>query len=183
VSCGEVCRHSSDPKLLWLWRRPVATAPIRPLAWEPPYAAGAALEKAKRQKKKKKKKKNRDTEMLHWSRWENGRGHTRQGFELWKSHSRTCTSTTMWGHLSRVCTSYFYSLDWKNIQNLIWILFLFFNFFLFFGFLGPHPWHMEVPRLGVGSELHLPAYTTTTSNTRSEPLSVTYTQLMAMPDP
>ena len=31
-----------------LWHRPAATAPIRPLAWEPPYAAGAAL---KRQKK------------------------------------------------------------------------------------------------------------------------------------
>ena len=30
---------------------PVATAPIRPLAWEPPYAEGAAQEKAKRQKK------------------------------------------------------------------------------------------------------------------------------------
>ena len=28
-----------------------ATAPIRPLAWEPPYATEAALEKAKRQKK------------------------------------------------------------------------------------------------------------------------------------
>ena len=26
-----------------LWCRPVATAPVRPLAWEPPYAAGAAL--------------------------------------------------------------------------------------------------------------------------------------------
>ena len=34
--------------LLWLWRRLAATAPIRPLAWEPPYAAGGAL---KRQKK------------------------------------------------------------------------------------------------------------------------------------
>ena len=41
-----------DPELLWLWRRPVATATIRPLAWEPAYAAGAALEKAKRQKTK-----------------------------------------------------------------------------------------------------------------------------------
>ena len=30
--------------LLWLWRRPVATAPIQPLAWEPPYARGAAQE-------------------------------------------------------------------------------------------------------------------------------------------
>jgi len=39
-----------DLALLWLWHRPVATAPIGPLAWEPPYAAGAAQEKAKRQK-------------------------------------------------------------------------------------------------------------------------------------
>ena len=38
-----------DPALLWLWCRPAAAAPIRPLAWEPPYTAGAALEKAKRQ--------------------------------------------------------------------------------------------------------------------------------------
>ena len=37
-----------DPALLWLWCRPAATAPIRPLAWEPPYAAGAAQEIEKR---------------------------------------------------------------------------------------------------------------------------------------
>ena len=35
-----------------LWCRLVATAPIRPLAWEPPCAAGAAQEMAKRQKNK-----------------------------------------------------------------------------------------------------------------------------------
>ena len=28
-----------------LWRRPAAVAPIRPLAWEPLYAAGAALQR------------------------------------------------------------------------------------------------------------------------------------------
>ena len=50
VSCGVGRRHGSDPTLLWLWHRPVATAPIGPLAWEPPYAVGVALEKAKRQK-------------------------------------------------------------------------------------------------------------------------------------
>ena len=50
VSCGVGCRRSSDPALLWLWRRPAATAPIQPLAWEPPYGTGAAQEKAKRQK-------------------------------------------------------------------------------------------------------------------------------------
>ena len=51
------CRHNSCLALLWLWHRLVATALIQPLAWEPPYAAGTDLEKAKRQKKKKKKKK------------------------------------------------------------------------------------------------------------------------------
>ena len=29
--------------LLWLWCRLAAAAPSRPLAWEPPYAVGAAL--------------------------------------------------------------------------------------------------------------------------------------------
>ena len=36
-----------DPALLWLWRRRTAAAPIPPLAWELPYAAGAALKKKK----------------------------------------------------------------------------------------------------------------------------------------
>ena len=56
MTCGVGRRCGSDPVLLWLWYRPAATALIRPLAWEPPYATGAALEKGKRQKKKKKKK-------------------------------------------------------------------------------------------------------------------------------
>ena len=46
--CRELwCRSqmSSDPMLLWLWCRPAATAPIRPLAWEPPYAMGTALKR------------------------------------------------------------------------------------------------------------------------------------------
>ena len=33
----------------------------------------------------------------------------------------------------------------------------------FFFFLGPHPQYMEVPRLGVQSELQVPAYTTATA--------------------
>ena len=36
-------------------------------------------------------------------------------------------------------------------------------FFFFFVFPELHPWHMEVPRLGVESELQLPAYTTATA--------------------
>ena len=39
----------------------------------------------------------------------------------------------------------------------------FFVLFRFFVFLGPHLQHMEVPRLGVKSELWLPAYTTATA--------------------
>ena len=52
MSCGVGCRRGSDPALLWLWRRPVATAPIQLLAWETPYAAGAAQEIEKKKKKK-----------------------------------------------------------------------------------------------------------------------------------
>ena len=49
MNCGIGRRLDLDLALLWLWRRPSATAPIRPLAWEHPYAVGAAL---KREKKK-----------------------------------------------------------------------------------------------------------------------------------
>ena len=40
MSCGMGHRRGSDPVLLWLWHRPTAAVPVRPLAWEPPYAAG-----------------------------------------------------------------------------------------------------------------------------------------------
>ena len=52
MSCGVGRGHGSDPALLWLWRRPVAAAPIGPLAWEPPYAVGAALISKKKKKLK-----------------------------------------------------------------------------------------------------------------------------------
>ena len=55
MSCGIGHRCRSDPSLLWLW--PVATALIKPLAWEPPCGAGAALEKTKKQKTKQTNKK------------------------------------------------------------------------------------------------------------------------------
>ena len=44
---------------------------------------------------------------------------------------------------------------------------LFYFLLLLFLFLGLHPRHMEVPRLGVKSELRLPAYATAHSNTGS----------------
>ena len=51
MSCDVGHRRGSDPSLLWLWHRLLATALTRPLAWELPCATGAVQ---KRQKKKKK---------------------------------------------------------------------------------------------------------------------------------
>ena len=59
MSCGVGCGRGLDSVLLWLCS-PAATAPIRPLAWEPPCAMGAALEMTKRQKKKRKEKKRKE---------------------------------------------------------------------------------------------------------------------------
>ena len=53
MNCGVGCRLGSDPALLRLWHRPVATALIRPLAQEPPYVPGVALEKTKKKKRQK----------------------------------------------------------------------------------------------------------------------------------
>ena len=50
MSCGVGHRHSLDPVLLWLWYGLAAAAPIRPLAWELPYAEDAA-QKTKRKRK------------------------------------------------------------------------------------------------------------------------------------
>ena len=60
-----------DP--VWLWCRPVATALIQPLAWELPYAVGAALKKLKIIKKPGKSKRLRKG---GFSRAEAGKGHT-----------------------------------------------------------------------------------------------------------
>ena len=57
MRCGVDGRYSSDLALLWLWCRLAAAAVIRPLAWELPYAAGAAL--------KRKKKKNYDLVIVY----------------------------------------------------------------------------------------------------------------------
>ena len=50
MSCGVGRRLGSDLTLLC---RLTATAPIGPLAWEPPYAAGGALKRQKMEGKKK----------------------------------------------------------------------------------------------------------------------------------
>ena len=59
VSCGVDCRHSLDPELLWLWYRPAAVAPIRPLAWELLVATKCSPKKTKTKTKTKTKKRQR----------------------------------------------------------------------------------------------------------------------------
>ena len=56
MSGGVGHKCSSDPELLWPWCRPAVTAPIRPPAWEFPYAAGAALKRPKNKQMQKKQK-------------------------------------------------------------------------------------------------------------------------------
>ena len=53
MSCGIGRRRGSDSALLRLLYRLAATALVGPLAWDPPYALGVALEKTKKKKKKK----------------------------------------------------------------------------------------------------------------------------------
>ena len=68
MSCGVGHRHGLDLMLLRLWWRPVAPAPIGPLAGESPYAAGTVLKRPKNKtkqnkqtnKKQKQKSKSKD---------------------------------------------------------------------------------------------------------------------------
>ena len=48
MSCGVGDRCGSDLVVLWLWCNPLAAALIRPLAWDRPYAEGAALKRKKK---------------------------------------------------------------------------------------------------------------------------------------
>ena len=54
-------------------------------------------------------------------------------------------------------------LDLKCISKAWVFLLCFLLFYVFIYFLGPYPWHVDVPRLGVESQLQLPAYTTATA--------------------
>ena len=46
-SIPDLAQWVKDLALPWVWCRPAAVAPIRPLAWEPPYVTSAALKKPK----------------------------------------------------------------------------------------------------------------------------------------
>ena len=52
MSCDVGHRHDSDMELLWLSLWLEAVALIRSLAWEPPFAVGATLKKAKKKRRR-----------------------------------------------------------------------------------------------------------------------------------
>ena len=64
MSCGVGHRRGSDLALLWLWQRLAATAPIRPLAWELPYAKNVALERKEGKERKKNEAKIVGTDLM-----------------------------------------------------------------------------------------------------------------------
>ena len=113
--------------MLCLWCRPAATALIGPLAWELTYAVGVALEKTKRQKKKKEKKGLIDANCCFWN-----------GLAM-----RSCCVAL--GTMSPVHSEIRTENESEHLP--------YYFFFVFLPFLGPLPQHMEVPRLGVQSEL------------------------------
>ena len=66
-----------------------------------------------------------------------------------------------------------------GFRGIFWVLFVFMSFV----FLGLHPQHRKVPRLGVESELELPACNTATATSDSRLRLQPTPQLVAVPDP
>ena len=54
--------------LLLLWCRLIATALIRPLAWELPYAVGVALKRKKKKRGRERKKEGKERKRGKWER-------------------------------------------------------------------------------------------------------------------
>ena len=63
--------------------------------------------------------------------------------------------------IKEFCQDFLKHLD--GFMVCIYLFIYYFFLFFFFPFLGPLPWHMEVPRLGVETELQLPAYARATT--------------------
>ena len=72
MSHGIGCRRGLDPAWLWLWHRPEATALIVPLAWEPPYATGAALERERKKERDRERERERQRQRKEFPSWLSG---------------------------------------------------------------------------------------------------------------
>ena len=148
MTCSVGCKPGSDLMLLWLWCRLAGVAPIGPLAWEPPHAMGEAL---KSKNIKIKIKLCQEFLMLH-SRLRLlhhlcGNAGSIPSLVQWLRNQHchsygvgcSCSSYSVPGLETSIC---------HRCSHQI-----FFFFWSFCYFFGPLPRHMEVPRLGVESEL------------------------------
>ena len=120
-----------DLALLWLWYRLTATAPIRPVAWLFPYTTGVAL---------KNKNKNKIVKIL-------------QTHKMYIEKDKYQYITILKSALVQIPLKppMYPILFLKRERKPLSKINVSFSsiFFFFFGFLGPHLWHVEVPRLGV----------------------------------
>ena len=74
-------------------------------------------------------------------------------FACWSSSTASSALTFLQGGVIQACqlmTSKSGSLTLTSLLSFTYVLFI---YLFIYCFLGPHPWHMEVPRLGVQSEL------------------------------
>ena len=166
MSCGVGCRRSLVPTLLWLWARQAAVALIRPLAWKPPHASGAALEKNQ------KKKKSHFSASLGGPQVSTGILHSKPS-RAWHKFVARWLTVSLWAPV-QVCRC-----AWKSLSPRVSGLWLvtcvesvlrytctivmkaansFFFFFFFFFFLCTFWTYMGVVGLWVQSQLEPPVY-------------------------
>ena len=67
MSWGVGHRCGLDLALLWLWRRPEATAPIGPVSWHTSICHRCGHKKRKKKKKKKERKKKEDYDVYNYA--------------------------------------------------------------------------------------------------------------------
>ena len=148
MCCGVGHRCSSDPALLWLWCRPAD--PIRPLAWELPYAMGVAL-KCKRKKKSRQIKNSLFTLIpLVPNMNRNFLNVLVESINEWRKCALE-TDIRQENALSYLPNNRDH--DRKDVLGFVcWLVFL-----------GLHPQHMELPRLGAEVESSPVAYATATA--------------------
>ena len=90
-------------------------------------------------------------------------------------------SVYMWG---RVSWHWLEMIHFFTLQHCLLFYFILFYFiFLSFVFLGPHPWHMEVPRLGGLIGAVATGLSWSHSNARSKPYLWPTSQLTTTQDP
>ena len=154
MSCGVGLRRGSDLVVLWLWYRTASTAlmqPLQPLTWGSAYTMG-------RPYKDKKKKMIYGRQTFWFLYFKN--------FILFQIADLRCVHfcwTVKSFDCTHMCLCLFFSIMVYKCKIRIFIAstrtfynkpaFFFFFCLLSFVFLGPHLWHMEVPRLGVELEL------------------------------